>query len=167
MFRFNITGGPELSAALRELGDLTSDRRAVTAIKDGMVNASAPMVDAANKHAPSDNSGSDRIQVLASKTLTARQRKESRKASKDRILTYVGERGGSNVGLQNEFGTVDRIQTSSGKSVGRLTPHPFMRPAFDSTARQVLDGIVPAVAVVVQKRAKAAARRAAKKAGGK
>lgn len=166
MFRITISGGPELSAALRDLGDLTSDRRAVTAIKDGMVKASQPMVDTANQLAPTDNEGGDVIQIVASKTLSKRQRKLTRKESKDRILTYVGERGGSVHGLQNEFGTVERVQVKTGKSVGAIIARPFMRPAFESTAKSVIEAFVPTIRTVVERRAKSARKRAAKKAAG-
>lgn len=162
-----ISGGLELAKALRELGDLTSDKRAVGAIKTGMVKASQPMADAANSLAASDGSGPDVIRFVAARTLTARQRKESRRASKDRVLTYVGEQGGSTIGLINEFGTVERFQRdavgASHKSVGRITAHPAMRPAFESTAEAVIQRLVPTISEVVQKRAKAVAKKNAKK----
>jgi len=40
-----------------------------------------------------------------------------------------------------EFGTGERVQKSTGKSVGKMTPDPFMRPAFDTKA-PVAAGII-------------------------
>lgn len=162
MFHITISGGPELAKSLRELGDLTSDRRAVSAIKDGMVRAGQQMADIANHIAPSDNEGGDRVRFTSAKSLTARQRKEARRESRDRILTYVGQEGGSNIPLLLEFGTVQRHH-QSGKAVGAITPTPTMRPAFDTTARDVLNAMVPAISEQVMARAKRVASRPRKK----
>lgn len=165
-FQMKISGGPELAAALRELGDMTSSTTAKNRLAAGMIKASAPMVDSANQLAAKDNVGEDAIVFVASKRLTARQKKEGGKVPKTSVRTYVGEQAGKgNVGLINEFGTVERTQTTTGKSVGAVPMHPAMRPAFESTASQVLNNIVPVVQAELAEAVKRAQKKAAKKAG--
>lgn len=159
-----ISGGPELAAALRELGDMTSKTTAKNRLAAGMVKASLPMVLAAQNNAPKDEFSLATENIVASKSLSARQKREAGKVPKTSVRTYVGERGGSTVGLLNEIGTDLRQQTTTGRETGQITPRPWLRPAFDSTAQAVLNGIVPHVRAEVDKAAKSAAKKHARKA---
>lgn len=58
------------------------------------------------------------------------------------------------LGPMFEYGTVSRIQQSTGRYTGILEPRPFMRPALDQNAGKVTDGIINGVDKILAKLAK-------------
>lgn len=150
-----FTGGPELADALRELGDFAGKTTAKNAMKRGMIVAAQPMIQSARANAPKDTHGLEQS-ITASTRLSKRQKRARRGADKFTMEVFVGPdyRKGAH-GVLQEFGTEDRWQRDRmgvpHKFVGRVTPHPFMRPAFDSTYRTVFDGFVPAIAAEIEK----------------
>ena len=58
------------------------------------------------------------------------------------------------LGPMFEYGTVSRIQSSTGRDTGILEPRPFMRPALDQNAGKVTDGIINGVDKILAKLAK-------------
>lgn len=159
-----ISGGPELSQALREVGDFMTPATVRGRVAAGMIKASQPMVEMANQLAVTDNQGADDIVFIASRSVSRRQRRGRK--DKNLVQTYVGERAGSTVGLWNEFGTAERVHVDAAgagqKSVGALPARPALRPAFEATAGAVLSAIVPAVAVELKKATERAHKKQAK-----
>lgn len=64
--------------------------------------------------------------------------------------------------ITNEFGTGPRFHAESGKYVGEVPPHPFVRPAWDSTKDGMLDGIKDDLWTEIHKSAVRAAKKRAK-----
>ena len=58
------------------------------------------------------------------------------------------------LGVMFEYGTVSRIQQSTGRYTGIIEPRPFMRPALDQNAGKVTDGIINGVDKILSKLAK-------------
>ena len=58
------------------------------------------------------------------------------------------------LGVMFEYGTVARIQQSTGRYTGIIEARPFMRPALDQNAGKVTDGIINGVDKILAKLAK-------------
>ena len=58
------------------------------------------------------------------------------------------------LGVMFEYGTVSRIQQSTGRYTGIIEARPFMRPALDQNAGKVTDGIINGVDKILAKLAK-------------
>ena len=59
------------------------------------------------------------------------------------------------LGPMFEFGTVERIQETTGRHTGRIKDgRPFMRPALDQNAGRVIEGIINGVDKILAKLAK-------------
>ena len=58
------------------------------------------------------------------------------------------------LGVMFEYGTVSRIQQSTGRYTGIIEARPFMRPALDQNAGKVTDGIINGVDKILSKLAK-------------
>lgn len=58
------------------------------------------------------------------------------------------------LGTMFEYGTVSRIQQSTGRYTGIIEARPFMRPALDQNAGKVTDGIINGVDKILSKLAK-------------
>jgi len=58
------------------------------------------------------------------------------------------------LGVMFEYGTVSRIQQSTGRYTGIIQARPFMRPALDQNAGKVTDGIINGVDKILSKLAK-------------
>ena len=58
------------------------------------------------------------------------------------------------LGVMFEYGTVARIQQSTGRYTGIIEARPFMRPALDQNAGKVTDGIINGVDKILSKLAK-------------
>lgn len=99
---------------------------------------------AARAKAPVDTGGL-RESIDVSGTLTPSQKAEHRKASDQE--RFVGPDGRPEAHLR-EFGGDD------------APPHPYMRPAWDETNKEVLDRIGDELWLGIEKEAKAAARKA-------
>lgn len=164
-----LSGGPEMLATLREAGDFLSVAVSRNAVRRGMVHAAEPMAAAMKAAAPKDvkvNTGrgigtlADAIGVFTK--LSARQRKDIGKATlnvksgtsrtNNAVVIYVGVGQGKPtlIGVWQEFGTDERI-TESGKSTGHITPHPFVRPAFEAGQQAWLNAIAKPVGEELEK----------------
>lgn len=171
LIKMSVSGFAELAAALRETGDFLSQTTAKNALQRGMMTAAQPMADAMKANAPPGDQGDllkSKIDVY--KQLSPRQRRAANRG-RDRasVFVYVGVEAGamSAVGIWNEFGTDERFHLGSdggthGKSVGRITAHPFARPGFDSTAAQVIAGMAAPMREEIEKAANRARRKSAK-----
>lgn len=165
-------GGPELKKALEELGELGSTTTAKNAMKRGLIEAARPMVMAAKAFAPKDDHDLE-ISIQASTQLSRRQRRAAGRPDKWTAEVFVGPdyRKGAH-GVIQEFGTEERFINVRGfagavmsrKSVGKVPPHPFMRPAFDSTVNVVLMAFAPKVWEEIAKATKRINRKKARKA---
>ena len=58
------------------------------------------------------------------------------------------------LGVMFEYGTVARIQQSTGRYTGIIEARPFMRPALDQNSGKVTDGIINGVDKILAKLAK-------------
>jgi len=58
------------------------------------------------------------------------------------------------LGVMFEYGTVSRIQQSTGRYTGIIQARPFMRPALDQNAGKVTDGIINGEDKILSKLAK-------------
>jgi HK97 gp10 family phage protein len=61
-----------------------------------------------------------------------------------------------------EFGTRDRVQKKTGRATGRMTPRPFIRPAWDANADRALEIIKTQTWQEIQKATERAQRKAAR-----
>ena len=130
-----IEGLKDLDKALSELKTYTARRVG----KRAMAKALEPVAVSARQRAPRSKDGkhlADSIGV--GQKLTKAQAKEQRRAQREGrhiMLMYVGPREPHSHLV--EFGTVERFH-KSGKSVGKMPPSPFMRPAWDENSQAVL-----------------------------
>ena len=77
------------------------------------------------------------------------------KDNKTKVLIGLRKEYQNNyLGPMFEYGTVSRIQSSTGRDTGILEPRPFMRPALDQNAGKVTDGIINGVDKILAKLAK-------------
>jgi len=78
------------------------------------------------------------------------------KDNKTKVLIGLRKEYENNyLGPMFEFGTVVRIQSSTGRHTGQIEePRPFMRPALDQNAGRVTDGIINGVDKILAKLAK-------------
>jgi HK97 gp10 family phage protein len=132
--RMAVEGMKELDAALAELPKATGKNvlRRVARKSIGIV------VEAARPLVPVDN-GKLKRSLSVSTKLSKRQSSLARRElaeGKASVTVYAGVGAYPHAHLV-EFGTKERFH-KSGKSVGRMKPQPFMRPAWDSTKMRVL-----------------------------
>jgi len=69
--------------------------------------------------------------IAVSGSLSKAQRKDARKDTKSFVEMHVGA-GALTQAISQEFGTGERFQRKTGKSVGSVAPEPFLRPAWDA-----------------------------------
>lgn len=148
-----LHGAAELEAALREL----PYRVAKTVLRRSLLQAAVPMAEAGQAMAPTRDL---KARMIVSSQLSKRQRAQAGRSRRATSGTYtvtihVGERP-SRVAHLFEFGSAPRYTTGkgdarrkSGAAVtsmkagayrGRMIAQPYMRPAFDSTAPEVIRG---------------------------
>tara|TARA_B100000678_G_scaffold271391_1_gene260033 strand:+ start:69 stop:590 length:522 start_codon:yes stop_codon:yes gene_type:complete len=166
---FSFKGGKELQAALRELGD---ERKIVSAKRHALRKGAEPIIATAKALVPVDEANlRESIKQRAGKK-TRMNRGQSREgiddgdnvvfqiigidqnvqpptdvARKDGSGTYR-DPGVAGTGPMNEFGTPD------------MPANPFMRPAFDSRVGRASVIIRTELGKTIERRAKAAARKA-------
>lgn len=150
-----LEGLRETQRALQRLPDALQ-KELVTA---ALIDAAQPMRDMAAELAPdappigvglSDN-------IVVSDKLSGPASQEEQPARRDEVKVYVGvdglKPGIAPHGILNEFGTGPRYH-ESGKYVGEMPAQPFMRPAFDGTARTVIRRFARSVKVIVENAAR-------------
>jgi len=147
-----IDGLRELDRALGSLPKAT----AKGVLRRVGIKALQPMAEAARQMAPDDpaTSGNDlkaSITVGGPAKLNTRQKRAERKAEgKSFVTVYMGT--ADVAAVPQEFGTVNH------------GPQSFMRPAFGQEARGAIDIVAKELGAEIEKTAKRAAARAAKKA---
>jgi len=150
MFSMEFDGFPELASALEELPTAAMKE---SVILRALKESSKPMEDATRAGCPREEGD-----LSASVTI----RKLKRRAPGE-VAIAVGPAGrGSRSAHLIELGTVDRIVKATGRHVGRMTPTPFLRPAFDATKDEVLRNLAQAISAQLLKVAQRLGRRAAK-----
>lgn len=158
--KLKLHGVKEMQRALQELPDELQQ----PLVEVALVRAAAPMRDAAEELAPdAEPFGRGLVQhVITSTKLTETQAKEVGPPRKDEARVYVGidgERPGyAPYAHLNEWGTGPRYH-KSGKYVGEMPAKPFMRPAFDATARAVIRRFVEQLRPMIAAAAKRVAAR--------
>lgn len=185
----SIDGMKEFEAALAELSKST----AANVLKRSLKQAAQPMLAAAKRNAPVEGGDLEESLVLGEKlkrgdpasagkqayaavmgsggTKKAAQgalRAAQAQAGMSFAQLYLGpdlsQGKGSHAHLI-EFGTGPRYHDDTGKFVGEVAPDPFLRPAFDAEAKPTMDRLGKILGAEIEKSAKRAARRMAKKRG--
>lgn len=158
MVSLRLEGAKELERLLAELPASTAGNAA----RRGMAKALQPVAKAARADAPVDE-GDLRDSIGVSSKLTPAQAKEAGRRRRDERVVYVGP-AAPHAHLV-EFGTEARFQ-KNGRFVGKMTPQPFMRPAWDANRDEVLASLTQTLRIeiegVMARRAKRMARAAAK-----
>lgn len=151
--KVHILGLRETQQALRKLPDST----AKNILRRILRRRGQPIADKAKSLVRTDEQDLKKS-IAVSPKLSKNQKRKHRKQHPDDVEMFVGA-GPHPSAIWNEFGTGERHQ-SSGKSVGRITPQPFMRPAWDAKKRGVLDGIRSDLWSEIKKSAARLARKA-------
>lgn len=175
--KLKIEGLKELDAALGEL----SKGAARGVLHRTLIKAGEPMRAAAERNAPKDKGNLSRSIKLSSKIDN-----RAGKAAYAEVMKAGGTKSDAVSALRDarraagageSFAEVFMGPVKSGKrnSIKAMAqefgarhhpPHPYMRPAFDSQANAVLDGIKTILGAEIGKAAKRAQARAMKKARG-
>jgi HK97 gp10 family phage protein len=117
-------GFDELEKMLGQLAKSMSK----TVMKNALKKAAVPIRDEAIQNAPGGPTGNLKKGIKISTQLTRRQRRY-RKLGEAEV--FVGTAPPAYHGHLVEFGTIER-EWKSGKSTGRMTGKPFLRPAWDA-----------------------------------
>lgn len=172
-----LEGAEELEAALRAL----PFRVAKSTLRRALKKAAIPMVERASALAPTKEL---KVRAANSDRLSKRQRAKTGRQTRAThgtytVTTYVGERPHALAHLF-EFGSDERYTTGGGDGRsrkgqrkreagaggayrGKMPMKPFMRPAFDETAPQVIREFGKILGTEIEKAAKRQARRLAKR----
>ncbi|TDK51140.1 HK97-gp10 family putative phage morphogenesis protein [Antarcticimicrobium luteum] len=156
--RMKIEGAGDIERALAELARGTSKG----AMRRAMKKTLQPVAEMADAASP--------FTVKVTSKLSARQARGARgDRGRSKVTLYVGpvQPDGSDAPHAHlyEFGTVERIQTKTGKSVGVMPARPFLRPAWDANAAGMLEVLKREVWAEIEKATERARRKAAKAAG--
>lgn len=154
--RMELLGLKEMQRTLQTLPDALQH----SLVTEAMVDAAQPMAAAARAAAPDQDPIGKGIvdHMFVSDKLTESQAAEEPAPRRDEIKVYVGTNRPE--ATLNEFGTGPRRQQKTGKYVGEMPARPFLRPAFDSTARGVIVAFAAKLKVIVEAAAKRLARTA-------
>lgn len=145
MISFHVEGLRELDAALGDLPKAT----AKNTMRRVLLKGGEPIVDAAKRLAP-ELSGDLKTSLDVSTKLSARQKRENRRnPSQSYVEAYAGAGALPQAHLR-EFGA------------DHHAPDPFMRPAWDSTQDEVLDGIKADLTAEIEKTRARLARKQAR-----
>ena len=150
---------------LRELDRELSRLKTYSAKRVGdraMEAALQPVAEAARSLASRTNSGDGwnfSESIVVAKKLRKNQRKGLQSEGKHIRTMHVG--AWSRLAHLIEFGTAERFH-ESGKGVGAMPAAPFMRPAWDANRDKVLEILVRALRVELDRALARAARAAAK-----
>lgn len=151
-----LTGANELKAVIEKLPQVLADKVYMQALRTGAnfmrdeVKARVPVADSYNQSHAFTKKGRS-----SSRTLLIKLRDEIRvKVLTKTDISYelAVHTGRAFWGLFFEFGTAER-STASGAGRGRITPHPFMRPAFEANKTKALDMIGKELGLNVEKQA--------------
>jgi len=154
-FKFELHGMKELMDALSELPTMSMKKGVV---RNALKKAALPVKEAAKANAqslPFDNKAIvDSIKVGTSLKKSQRGRQD-----RSRVTVYVG----SSHPLSHlfEFGTSERF-TKTGAARGHISPHPFLRTAWDANKKIALGRIGEEMWKAILKSAKLLSKKAAK-----
>ena len=154
-FKFELHGLKETMAALEQLPTLSMKK---TVVRNALKKASLPIKEAAQANAQSlpfdSKSIADSIKVGTSLKKSQRGRQD-----RSRMTVYVG----SSHPLSHlfEFGTAERF-TKTGAARGHISPHPFLRTAWDANKKIALGRIGEEMWKAILKSAKLLSKKAAK-----
>lgn len=133
LMKFDLLGRKELIHAFNQL-PRSVDKTVRTAI---LRQAAKPTVAMAKALAPQGRYL--RKSIRYSTVLRPSQRRKAGIWRSSEAEVFIGPSGISGLGAHLiEFGTAPR-HTKSGHYTGQVTPHPFMRPAWDATKYQALE----------------------------
>jgi HK97 gp10 family phage protein len=156
--RMELHGAKELEAALREL----PFRVAKSALRRSLTKASKVMLEAAQANAPTPRL---RVRMVASSTLSRRQRAQARTTRATSgpyvVTAYVGEKPMRHAHLV-ELGSGPRYSRKTGAYRGVMPAQPYLRPAFDATAQQVIAEFGRVLGQEIEATARRLAKRQAK-----
>ena len=153
--RMEITGLREMQRALQKLPDELQR----PLVKRALIDAAQPMRDMAEELAPDAPPFGEGLpaNIITSDQLASSQADAERPERRDEARVYVGVDGerpdSAPHGILAEFGTGPRHH-ESGKYVGEMPAQPFMRPAFDATARVVINRFAGLLRPLIQNAAK-------------
>jgi len=154
-FKFELHGMKELMDAMEQLPTMSMKKGVV---RNALKKAALPVKEAAKANAqslPFDNKAIvDSIKVGTSLKKSQRGRQD-----RSRVTVYVG----SSHPLSHlfEFGTSERF-TKTGAARGHISPHPFMRTAWDANKKIALGRIGEEMWKAILKSARLLAKKAAK-----
>lgn len=105
--------------------------------------------------------------VAVTSKLTARQKREARQdRGRSKVVLYVGPVDAAGDGEPHahlyEFGTGIRVQSSTGRSTGRMAARPFLRPAWDANQALMLATLKREVWGEIERTVERARRKAAR-----
>ena len=154
-FKFELHGMKELMDAMEQLPTMSMKRGVV---RSALKKAALPVKEAAKANAqslPFDNKAIvDSIKVGTSLKKSQRGRQD-----RSRVTVYVGS--SHPLSPLFEWGTSERF-TKSGAARGHISPHPFMRTAWDANKKIALGRIGEEMWKAIEKSAKLLAKKAAK-----
>ncbi len=158
-----VAGLAELQAALRAL----PERMERQVIQRALRKAGQPVLAAAKANVPvGKNDALDNLHLrdtlVISSSLSRRQRRRLPPPGDGLTTVYIGStRRGAHAHLV-EFGTGPRTQESTGRYVGSMPRHPFLRPAWDQNKAAVVSSIKIELAKEIERAARRVARKRAK-----
>lgn len=140
--KLEITGIEELEKNFKRLEEMTTQRKALSAIERGFKNAAKPMLNKAKQYAPYKTGGLEGS-IKITNTIPGSTRK-----AKGEIRFYV--RSTAPHAHIIEYGTGPRYH-ADGKYVGSSPPDPFLRPAFEEEWKTALEGLESEIAAAIKK----------------
>jgi HK97 gp10 family phage protein len=144
MITVKVEGLQELMTALRELPNAT----AKNIMRRVLVARAEPVAEAARRLVPV-HEGHLKESIHVATRLTRRQKSRHRKVDPDDVEVFVGP-GSDPAAHLNEFGS------------SHQAAHPFMRPAWDETKDELLEGVAADMWDEIEKAATRLAKKAAK-----
>jgi len=154
-FKFELHGMKELMDAMDELPTMSMKKGVV---RNALKKAALPIKEAAKANAqslPFDNKAIvDSIKVGTSLKKSQRGRQD-----RSRVTVYVGS--SHPLSPLFEWGTSERF-TKTGAARGHISPHPFLRGAWDANKKIALERIGEEMWKAILKSAKLLSKKAAK-----
>lgn len=160
--KFDNIGYKALYENLLKLEKTTTQKRV---LQKALVEAAEPMAEKAAAAAPVLEGDLQKSIGVGTK-LTDRGRKAAPPLPEDkfRVNAYVGS--DSRIAPEAtlvEYGTKERVQKTTGRETGSVTPQPFMRPAFYAEAKPTLDRLAAIAERLITAAVDRQARRNAKR----
>lgn len=136
MAKKDLEGFEELDAALAELQELTG-KSGKPLLRRALVKSSHPIRDEAKFNAPWPSTESESKIKAATYYIDASGKRLKGKEDRHTVYSYVYDPHPL-AGIF-EYGTKERFQKTTGRHVGSIEPHFYMRSAADSKFDEVVD----------------------------